>query len=82
MTESGASYVCTYQISQVPLDQATLVNVSVLDADLFGPWEGGGSVRPPAGEVRTIIDATRTTTLSARQPRARLVFEMIYAPAR
>jgi hypothetical protein len=82
MTESGASYVCTYQISQVPLDQATLVNVAVLNDDLFARWEGSSGAQPPAGEVRTILDATRTTTLSARQPRARLVFEMIYAAPR
>ena len=81
MTQSGASYVCNYLISQVPLDEATTVSVAVLDADLFLPWEGGSATRPPAGEVRTIVDSTRTAMLSSSQPRSRLVYEMIYAPA-
>jgi hypothetical protein len=81
MTTSGANYVCNYLISGIPLDQAVTVSVAVIDTDLFSVWQGGNMVRPPAGEVRTIVDGDRSALLSARQPQARLAYEMIYAPA-
>ncbi len=79
MVESGAYYVCNYLIAHVPLDQAITVSVAMFGSDLFEPWIGGGAARPPAGQQRTILDATRTTMLNAAQPRSRLGYEMVYA---
>ena len=80
MAEVGDFYLCTYIISDIPLDQPITVNVALLDNDLEGAWMGGVSPQPPAGQQRIVVDATRTAVLNAVQPRARLSYEMVYAP--
>jgi hypothetical protein len=79
MEESRGYYVCSYLISEIPLDQAASVSVGVSGLDLSAAWKGGGEAQPPAGQQRTILDATRTTMLNASQPRATVSFEMFYA---
>ncbi len=81
MEEAGDYYVCNYIASGIPLDQAIAVSVAVVGSDLSAAWEGGDAAEPPAGQQRTILDATRTAMLNASQPRARLSYEMVYAPA-
>ena len=80
MGQVGEYYSCSYLVSDIPLDQPIKVTVAVSSGDLSALWRGGGDAQPPAGQQRTIIDPTKTATLNASQPRARLTFEMVYAP--
>src|SRR5688572_5467786 len=80
MEAAGDYYVCRYIASEIPLDQAIAVSVAVFHPDLSATWQGGDAAQPPAGQQRTIVDPTRTATLTASRPRARLSYEMVYAP--
>lgn len=80
MADVGGYYMCSYLVSEVPLDQPMAVSVRMSGENSSGAWIGGGEAEPPTGQQRTIFDATRTATLEASQPRARLSYEMIYAP--
>jgi hypothetical protein len=80
LEQAGDYYVCNYVVSQVPLDQAIAVNVTVSDSDLMSAWVGGGEPQPQTGQQRTVVDAIKTATLNTSQPRARLSYEMVYAP--
>jgi hypothetical protein len=80
MADVNGYYICTYLISDLPLDQSLGVSVRVSSTDLSAPWNGGDSAQPPTGERRAILDAMRTATLSVNMPRARLSYEMVYAP--
>jgi hypothetical protein len=81
MIEVGGYYVCDYLISELPLDQAITVSVSL--ANRYAPterWHGGSQPQPPPGQQRLILEPTRSVTLTRRKSRATLVFEMVYAP--
>jgi hypothetical protein len=79
MAEADGYYVCRYFVSEIPLDQAISLNVSVSSLDLSAAWKGGAEAQPPAGQQRTILNATATQTLTASSPRATVTFEMLYA---
>jgi hypothetical protein len=80
MAEAGDYYICSYLVSEIPLDQSISISVGVSGSDLSAAWQGGGNSQPPAGQQRTILDPTRTAALNSHQPRARLSYEMVYAP--
>jgi hypothetical protein len=80
MADVSGYYICSYLISELPLDQSIGVTVRVASVDASAPWNGGDAAQPPTGERRTILDASRTATLNATMPRARLSYEMVYAP--
>jgi hypothetical protein len=80
MEDAGVVYVCNYLVSGIPLDQPVSVRVGVFGPDLLAAWKGDGEARPPVGQQRTILDASRTAILNVSQPRAKLSFEMVYAP--
>lgn len=80
MTEAGDYYICSYLASFVPVGQPMSVSVSVSTSHLSEAWKGGASAQPPAGQQRTVLNATRTAVLDPAQPRARLSYEMVYAP--
>jgi hypothetical protein len=80
MADVGGYYICNYLVSDMPLNQAMAVSVRMSGENASGAWNGGDEPQPPTGQQRTIFDPTRTATLNATQPRARLSFEMIYAP--
>lgn len=80
MADVGDYYVCSYLISDFPLDQSIVVTARVSGADESGPWNGGDAAQPPTGERRAILEASRTATLNSAMPRARLSYEMVYAP--
>ena len=82
MTDAGDYYVCTYLVSEIPLDQTVSVSVGVAGSDLTAAWNGGAEAVPPVGQQRTIVHATQTAMLRASQPRARLGYDMVYAPIR
>lgn len=80
MADLGGYYMCSYLVSELPLDQAMEVSVRMSAENSAGAWNGGDDAQPPTGTQRTIFEPTRTATLNASQPRARLSYEMIYAP--
>jgi hypothetical protein len=81
MADVAGYYICSYLISELPLDQSIGVSVRMSSsADAYEPWNGGDSAEPPTGERRTVLDPSRTATLNAEMPRARLSYEMVYAP--
>jgi hypothetical protein len=80
MADVGNYYVCNYLLSDIPLDQAMTVSVGISGENLSAAWNGGAEAQPPEGKQRTILDATRTAMLNVPQPRARLSYEMVYAP--
>jgi hypothetical protein len=81
MAEVGDFYLCTYIVSDIPLDQPITVSVAMGGDDVMGEWKGGSVPQPPARQQRVVLDPTRTAVLNAVQPRARLSYEMVYAPA-
>lgn len=80
MAEAGDYYMCSWLASEIPIGQPMSVSVSVSTTHLTEAWKGGNAAQPPEGQQRTIIDATRTAVLDPAQPRARLSYEMVYAP--
>jgi hypothetical protein len=80
MEEVSGEYVCSYLVSELPLNETIRVGVSLSRSLVAGQWKGGSESQPPPGQQRTILDATRTLTLTVSNPRAALSFEMVYAP--
>jgi hypothetical protein len=78
MAEAGDSYICSYLVSDLPMDQPVNVHVDV--SDRVGPWLGNGLIQPPPGQQRVIANGSQTITLKAIQNRARLNYDMSYAP--
>lgn len=78
----GDDYVCSYLISELPLNKTIRVSVSLSGGRGLATetWKGGSAATPPQGQQRAIVDGKRTVTLTESQPRATLVFEMVYAP--
>lgn len=81
MIESGDYYVCSYLVSEIPFDRTVSISVGMAGPDGSSRWRAGTMPEPPPGQLRTVVDATRTTLLNSVQPRARLSYEMVYAPA-
>ncbi|MGH9931466.1 MAG: hypothetical protein ACREA9_19840, partial [Pyrinomonadaceae bacterium] len=84
MREFNGSYVCSFLVSYLPLNQPINVSVGMVDdqMSLVGKWQGGTQPQPKPGQQRTIPNGSRTVTLTAAQSRVRLEFEMVYAPSR
>jgi hypothetical protein len=78
MADAGDSYICSYLVSDLPLDQPVNVHVDV--SDRVGPWLGNGQIQPPPGEQRVVANGSQTVTLKAIQNRARLNYDMTYGP--
>ena len=82
MEETGGYYFCHYLVSEIPLNQPTRVSVRLAGPDQFAAWKGGSQGQPPPGQQRTIIIVSGREgdpmTLTATQPRARQLFEMVY----
>ena len=90
MAEAGGYYVCSYLVSDIPLNQPTVVSVGISGLDRSAEWKGGSYAQPPRGQQRTIIivsgrvpginaqERSSTVTLTATQPRTTLGFEMVY----
>lgn len=78
MADAGDSYICSYIVSDLPLDQPINIHVDV--GDRQGRWQGSGQTQPPPGEQRIISNGSQSVTLNAAQNRARLSYEMVYAP--
>jgi len=83
MDEVSDYYFCNYLVSDVPLNQPIIVNVGLSGIDQSAIWKGGSQGQPPPGHQRTIIIVSgregTPLTLTATQPRARQLFEMVYA---
>jgi hypothetical protein len=93
MRESSGFYVCDILITDLPLNALIEVAADLAERRSlpFEAWKGGSQAQPPPGQQRTIIIVgdrasrerraqDRTVTLTAVQPRATRVFEMVYAP--
>jgi hypothetical protein len=78
MADAGDSYICSFLVSDLPIDQP--VNVTVDVRDRVGPWLGDGQIQPPPGEQRVITNGSQTVTLKGVQNRARLTYQMGYGP--
>ncbi|HSB26328.1 MAG TPA: hypothetical protein VLE19_00675, partial [Pyrinomonadaceae bacterium] len=83
MEEASGYYFCNYLVSDIPLDYPVTVSVSLTRIDPTAEWMGGTQKQPPPGQRRTIILVSGRESgpliLTATQPRARQLFEMIYA---
>lgn len=82
MEDAGGYYVCSYLVSDLPLNQAITINTSMssnrgLPTEV---WKGGSNPQPPPGQERLIQNGIQNVTLTNSTPRAALVFEMVYAP--
>jgi hypothetical protein len=84
MRKSSGFYVCDFLVTDLPLNAPIKVGVDLADhrTSPFEPWKGGIAAQPPPGQERTIIivGGTGTLTLSDAEPRATMLFEMVYAP--
>ena len=82
MEDSRGYYICSYLLSDIPLNQPTRVSVGMSGLDHSGAWKGGSHAQPAPGQQRTIIIVSGREggplTLTATQPRARQLFEMVY----
>jgi len=79
MKAAGGDYVCTYLISELPLNETIRVSVTLPRGIATEQWKGGSEAQPPPGQQRTIADGKRTLTLTESKPHALSVFEMSYA---
>ena len=81
MRNFNGNYVCEYLVSYLPLDEPIDVNVRVGTPrnPSTEAWIGGEDAQPAPGQQRVIANGARTVELTANQPRAAFVFEMIYA---
>ena len=81
MTEANGYYVCNFVFANLPLNQEIRVLANVTNDPFWSTaaWEGGSQAQPPAGQQRRIPDGNVSVTLTEAQPRATLVFEMVYA---
>jgi len=82
MEEASGYYFCNYLVSDVPLDQPVRVSVDLSRVEPTAVWKGGSQGQPPPGQQRTIIIVSGREggplILTATQPRARQLFEMVY----
>ena len=82
MEEAGGYYMCSYLVSDLPLNQPIRVSVGMSGLGQAGPWKGGSQAQPPPGQQRTIIIVSGRDggplTLTPTQPRAQQLFEMVY----
>jgi hypothetical protein len=80
MRDSGGFYICDYLISDVPLNETITITIGLADPRItpFETWKGGSQTQPPRGYRRVILDATQRVKLTKREPRASIVFEMVY----
>ena len=82
MEETDGYYFCSYLVSEIPLNQPIRVSVGLAGVNQFAAWKGGSQAQPPPGQQRTIIIVSGREggplTLTATQPRARQLFEMVY----
>ena len=92
--EDGDYFVCHFTVTDLPLNRRLNVQVEIdpsflppgytgfdRSVRLTAPWVGGAEPQPPSGQQRKIMGNTQLFfTLTEKQPRARLVFEMVYAP--
>ena len=82
MVETDGHYFCSYLVSFIPLNQPIRVSVGMSGLDHSGAWKGGSYAQPLPGQQRTIIIVSGREggplTLTATQPRARQLFEMVY----
>jgi hypothetical protein len=82
MEDTGGYYICNYLLSDIPLNQPTRVSVSMSGRDQSGAWKGGSHAQPAPGQQRTIIIVSGREgdplVLTATQPRARQLWEMVY----
>lgn len=80
LRDSGGFYICDYLVSDVPLNETITIIIGLADQRItpFEKWKGGSQTQPPRGYRRVILDATQRVTLTKREPRASLVFEMVY----
>jgi hypothetical protein len=84
MKEGNGLFVCEFLISDIPLNREFAILVSMSSNEpttSTGEWLGGSSPQPPPGQQRTILNPSRTARLTGSQPRARMEFEMVYAPS-
>jgi hypothetical protein len=94
MRESSGFYVCDFLITDLPLNALIKVSVDLAERRSlpFETWKGGSEAQPSSGQQRTIIIVSgrasrerraqdETVTLTATQPSATRIFEMVYAPA-
>jgi hypothetical protein len=79
MKAMGGDYVCTYLISELPLNETIRISVTLSRSIATEQWKGGREAQPPPGQQRTIADGKRTLTLTESKPHAALVFEMSYS---
>ena len=82
MEDVGGYYVCTYLVSDLPLNQTITINVSVSSNSNLPTeaWKGGSQAQPPPGQQRMIWNGIQKVMMTQAQPRATVVFEMVYAP--
>ena len=82
MEDVGGYYVCTYLVSDLPLNQTITINVTLSSSRGLRTetWKGGSQVQPPPGQQRMIWNGIQKATLTESTPRATMVFEMVYAP--
>ena len=80
MRDSGGFYICDYLVSDVPLNRPIIITIGLADPRMtpFETWKGGSQTQPPRGYRRVILDGTRSVTLTKREPRASIIFEMVY----
>ena len=80
MREVEGFYICDYLISDVPLNENITITIGFADQRMtpFETWKGGSQTQPPRGYRRVILDATRQVKLTRREPRASIIFEMVY----
>lgn len=83
MEEIAGYYFCKYLVSDIPLNQPTRISVRLTGFDQSVPWKGGSQGQPPPGQQRTIIIVSGREgdplVLTDARPRARQLFEMVYA---
>lgn len=90
--EDGEYYVCRYSISDLPLDRTISIEADInpsflppayngfdKSVRLTAPWVGGSQPQPPPGYQRVLI-GNRQVTLTEKQPRATVDFELAYRP--
>ena len=84
MDRAQGYYFCSYLVSDIPLNQPVRVSVRLSGLDPSAAWKDGSQSQPPPGQQRTIIIVSGRDgdplILTATQPRARQLFEMVYAP--
>jgi hypothetical protein len=83
MSDGGGYYHCYFLVSELPRNVPILVRAGMSNARQMPTeaWKGGNQAQPPPGQQRVIANDTRNVILSDGEPRAYLVFEMVYGPS-